>query len=134
MKDEIKEINIKIPGQILDYVDTKEHLLDLFDYITNLQEENKEFKARWKDTNVIIKDDKTLVMNTNAYICLEDYKSRVEKAIEYLEKYDVFKEFTFPLMKRDEENQVKSSIDYQFKNDLKKNLLNILQGVSKDER
>lgn len=32
------EINIKMPGQILDYVDTKEHLLDLFNYITNLQE------------------------------------------------------------------------------------------------
>ena len=38
MKDEIKEINIKIPGQILDYVDTKEHLLELYYYITNLQE------------------------------------------------------------------------------------------------
>ncbi len=68
------------------------------------------------------------------YIEKEDYKSRNEKAIEYLEKYDVFKEFTFPLMKRDEENQVKSSIDYQFKKDLKKNLLNILQGVGKDEK
>lgn len=41
MNDKIKEINIKIPGQILDYVDTKEHLLDLFNYITNLQKTNK---------------------------------------------------------------------------------------------
>ena len=41
MNNEIKEINIKIPGQILDYVDTKEHLLDLFNYITNLQKTNK---------------------------------------------------------------------------------------------
>lgn len=39
-----KEINIKIPGQILDYVDTKEHLLDLFNYITNLQEENEKLE------------------------------------------------------------------------------------------
>jgi hypothetical protein len=39
LKDEIKEINITFPGQILDYVDTKEHLLELFNYITNLQEE-----------------------------------------------------------------------------------------------
>ena len=31
MKD---EINIAFPGQILDYVDTKEHLLELFNYIT----------------------------------------------------------------------------------------------------
>lgn len=39
MKDETKEIKITFPGQILDYVDTKEHLLELFNYITNLQEE-----------------------------------------------------------------------------------------------
>lgn len=50
------------------------------------------------------------------------------KAKEYIENYNVFKEFTFPLMKKWEENQVKSSIDYQFKNDLKKNLINILEG------
>ena len=35
---------IKRPGQILDYVDTKEHLVELFNYITNLQEENKKLK------------------------------------------------------------------------------------------
>lgn len=46
MNDEIKEINIKIPGQILDYVDTKDHLLDLFNYITNLQQENHELKSK----------------------------------------------------------------------------------------
>lgn len=45
MKDEIKEINIKIPGQILDYVDTKEHLIELFNYITNLQEEINKLTA-----------------------------------------------------------------------------------------
>lgn len=44
MSDKIKEINIKTPGQILDYVDTKEHLLELFNYITNLQEENQRLK------------------------------------------------------------------------------------------
>ena len=49
-----------------------------------------------------------------------------EKAKDYIKKYDIFKEFSFPLMKRDEENQVKSSIDYQFKNDLYRNLLILL--------
>ena len=44
MKDETKEINITFPGQILDYVDTKDHLLELFNYITNLQEENEYLK------------------------------------------------------------------------------------------
>ena len=56
----------------------------------------------------------------------EELEEKIDKAIEYINNYDVFKEFTFLLMKRDEENQVKSSIDYQFKNDLKKNLLSIL--------
>lgn len=56
----------------------------------------------------------------------KELQNKIDKAIEYIKNYDVFKEFTFPLMKRDEENQVKSSIDYQFKNDLKKNLLEIL--------
>lgn len=41
-----KEINIKIPGQILDYVDTKEHLLDLFNYIIDLKQENQQLKER----------------------------------------------------------------------------------------
>lgn len=55
-------------------------------------------------------------------------KERMFKAIEYIEKYDVFKEFSFPLMKRDEENQVKSSIEYEFDISIKKNLLEILKG------
>ena len=48
-----------------------------------------------------------------------------EKIKNYIKNYDVFKEFSFPLMKREEENQVKSSIDYQFKSDLYKNLLTL---------
>lgn len=63
-------------------------------------------------------------------IDLCEYKDKVFKqnkeAREFINNYDVFKEFSFPLMKRDEENQVKSSIDYQFKNDLKKKILEIL--------
>ena len=55
MNKEIKEI--KWPGQILDYVDTKEHLVELFNYITNLQEEN------------------------------ELLKNRIDKAIEYIKSY-----------------------------------------------
>ena len=49
MNDEIKEINIKIPGQILDYVDTKEHLLYLFNYITNLQQYYKDNVNRYEE-------------------------------------------------------------------------------------
>lgn len=36
-----EEIKILRPGQILDYVDTMEHLQELFNYITNLQKENE---------------------------------------------------------------------------------------------
>lgn len=50
MNDDIKEINIKIPGQILDYVDTMEHLLELYNYITNLQNENEDYKSRVEKT------------------------------------------------------------------------------------
>ena len=64
-----KEINIKIPGQILDYVDTKEHLLDLFNYITNLQQENERLKEWKKD-----------LLNEN--IELENIR---KEAIEYIE-------------------------------------------------
>ena len=51
-----------------------------------LEQEIKQLKEIWKDTNIIIKDDKKLIMNGNAYDCLQDYKSRCEKAIEYLKK------------------------------------------------
>ena len=57
MKNDIKEINITFPGQILDYVDTKEHLLELFNYITNLQEENKRLKDDKKKVLELIEND-----------------------------------------------------------------------------
>lgn len=46
------EIKIKFPGQILDYVDTKAHLLKLYNYINNLQEENKKLKEELKDIKI----------------------------------------------------------------------------------
>lgn len=62
MNNDIKEI--KRPGQILDYVDTKEHLVKLFNYITNLQEQNKQ----------LVKD----ILNQD---------KKIDKAIEYIEDY-----------------------------------------------
>lgn len=77
MKDEIKEINIKTPGQILDYVDTKEHLLELFNYITNLQEENENLKKRNKEIyyGFIATQEE-----------LSDYATKIDKAIRYIHK------------------------------------------------
>lgn len=54
------EINIKIPAQILDYIDTHEHLLYLFNYIINLQKENELLKEEL--TN--LKNDITRVYNS----------------------------------------------------------------------
>ena len=81
MKDEIKEINIKIPGQILDYVDTKDHLLDLFNYITNLEQENEELKKNqryYKNGVFSLEYDKETLSDM-----VDDYKSRCDIAIEY---------------------------------------------------
>lgn len=42
---------------------------------------------------------------------------------ESINNFDVFKEFTFPLMKRDEEQQVISSIDYEWRKSIKESFL-----------
>ncbi len=98
MKDEIKEINIKIPGQILDYVDTKEHLLDLFNYITNLQEENERLKTQLNCKEyfsaTMPENTEFVILTKNNYdrqqkdiqLDLIDYKSRCEKALSIIEK------------------------------------------------
>ena len=57
-------------------------------------------------------------------------KEVIDKIDNYINNYDVFKVFSFPLMKRWEEQQVKSSIDYEFKTSLIKDLKDILKEVS----
>lgn len=57
-------------------------------------------------------------------------KEVIDKLNNYIDNYDVFKVFSFPLMKKWEENQVKSSIDYEFKTSLIKDLKDILKEVS----
>ena len=56
-------------------------------------------------------------------------KEVINKVNKYLNEYDVFKVFSFPLMKRWEEEQIKSSIDYEFKTSLVKDLKDILKEV-----
>ena len=60
----------------------------------------------------------------------QKYKEVIDKLNNYIDNYDVFKVFSFPLMKKWEENQVKSSIDYEFKTSLIKDLKDILNEVS----
>ena len=57
-------------------------------------------------------------------------KDVINKINNYISNYDVFKVFSFPLMKRWEEEQVKSSIDYEFKTSLIKDLKDILKEMS----
>ena len=59
-------------------------------------------------------------------------KEVIDKINNYIDNYDIFKVFSFPLMKRWEEEQVKSSIDYEFKSSLIKDLKDILK-ESKNE-
>ena len=75
---------IKRPGQILDYVDTKEHLVEMFNYITNLQEENERLKENSIHNDKVV--DKAIWSEMI-------YKSRIGKAIEQLEElYEIAKE------------------------------------------
>ena len=57
------------------------------------------------------------------------YKKLLKKIDKYINDYNVFEVFSFPLMKRWEEEQVKSSIDYEFKTSLIKDLKDILKEV-----
>lgn len=55
----------------------------------------------------------------------------LDKIKDYINNYDVFKEFTFPLMKRDEEQQVLTSIKYEFDTSIKKNLKKYVSHIHK---
>ena len=58
---------------------------------------------------------------------LKEKSEVIDKINNYIDNYDIFKVFSFPLMKRWEEEQVKSSIDYEFKTSLIKDLKEILE-------
>ena len=118
----------------------KEEFLKIEDkYIHNVpccNEEDCDFYKKYKEneadlTTVYLKGYEDGKEKYNHYKLLyQKVKDRNDKAIEFVENYDVFKEFSFPLMKRDEENQVKSSIDYEFQTSIKKSLLQILDKVN----
>lgn len=113
MKDEIKEILDNIykiikfgyEPEIIKEFGYRE-FYKLNDYITNLQKENE----RLKETQYVWSYDLDMQ--------LEDYKSRCEKAIEYINKYPCetwyYAKDRQLILRQDE-------------------LLNILQGVDKDE-
>lgn len=51
----------------------------------------------------------------------------IDELEKLIDNFDVFKVFTFPLMKRNEEQQVKSSIDYEWKKSIKEPFKNKLK-------
>lgn len=56
----------------------------------------------------------------------------IKELKESINNFDVFKEFTFPLMKRDEEQQVISSIDYEWKKSIKRPFLDKIKELEND--
>lgn len=114
MNNEIKEILDRFsfvkkePDKLSYYPEdllNREDMWLLFDYITNLQEENKELN----DDNIWWNNRFKAVQRN-----YKDYKSRIDKAIEHLKE----------VMKEEEEYEE----DYIYNN----YLLDILQGVDKE--
>ena len=89
--------------------------------IEQLQQENKILKAineQHRKINGKLREEN------------QKYKEVIDKIDKYINDYNVFEVFSFPLMKRWEEEQVKSSIDYEFKTSLIKDLKDILKEAS----
>ena len=63
----------------------------------------------------------------NLYKELQRKDNIINELEESINNFDVFKEFTFPLMKRDEEQQVISSIDYEWIKSIKEPFLDKLK-------
>ncbi len=57
----------------------------LLDYITNLQQENERLKEENKHIFANVNDDELLRSNAMNWAEAQDYKSRIEKAVEYIE-------------------------------------------------
>ena len=96
------------------------------DTIIQLQQENKQLKEELKYTVPIVEHNKIVSKKLKEN---QKYKEVIDKINNYIDNYDIFKVFSFPLMKRWEEEQVKSSIDYEFKTSLIKDLKDIIKEV-----
>ena len=110
MSEEIKIMKIS-------YAELQSKLIENNSKLIVLQKENQQLKEQLENAS----------KNYTKYI--QERDNVLDEIREYINNYDVFKEFSFPLMKRDEENQVKSSIDYEFQTSIKKSLLQILDKV-----
>lgn len=89
----------------------------LLDYIIDREKESKRIKAIWKETNVIIRNDKSLVLNINAFDYLLNLENKIDKAIEKIKKI--------------QENAIKYGADHDAI--ICQDLLNILKGSDDNE-
>ena len=79
-----------------------------------------------------VNDDQLLRENGLLYAENKKLRSIIKEVREKVDNYDVFKEFTFPLMKRWEEQEVKSSIDYEWNEYIKNPILKILDKINSE--
>ena len=120
MAVEIKEILDNIKNKYEAYyvqdIVSGYDLKQLLDCITNLQ----------NTINELVTQKKIMILKN------KELQQRIVNANKFIDNYDVFKEFTFPLMKRDVEQQIKSSIDYEFNNTFRTKLKDILNVGDKE--
>ena len=140
MKEEIKEM-------LVNKLDTMEELQknsstiflgELKETILYITQLNQEIDKLNKLLNQADSKNLELIEEINQ---LEDVRydldrvhleKRIDKAIEYVNTHKPSDTISFPLMKKDEENQVKSCFDYEFREIYQKELLDILQGSDKN--
>lgn len=142
MNDEIKEKKTKriiekieglatyvtIPRELAIYnvnIDSQEAKL-LIDYITNLQQENERLKELCdkyeEEHSTAFNLWKMKMEEMPTYEEKEDYKSRIEKAVEYIENNSLYDEIL------DYDYEENPYISYTTDEYVKDNLLNILNG------
>ena len=104
----------------------KEEIEELKDFtidITDIDELALGLEVCSKKSNMVIQEFADTIIQLQQEN--QKYKEVIDKINNYIDNYDIFKVFSFPLMKRWEEEQVKSSIDYEFKTSLIKDLKEI---------
>lgn len=106
-----------------DYLIPVEILQELLSDIDDLKEKNKKLELELELRKTALKREHEAIHRSN------DLEEALEEIKRYINNFDVFKEFSFPLMKKWEEKEVQSSIDYEFKTSIQKNILDIINKV-----
>ena len=107
------------------YVGNRNVLNELIGYYDGLKQGIEELQQENQELKKMVELYTKSLYNAE----LTKYKEVIDKIDKYINYYNVFEVFSFPLMKRWEEEQVKSCIDYEFKTSLIKDLKDILKEV-----